>query len=83
MKDYKTIIHKFLHGLMTETEEKEFLKKLSSDPEFKEMAAIEALLYKHCNIASSSNKELTDNEKKFSSDCLPFLDVGDIDTEDN
>lgn len=51
MKDYKTIIHKFLHGLMTETEEKEFLKKLSSDPEFKKMVAIEALLYKHCNIA--------------------------------
>jgi hypothetical protein len=63
MKDYKTVIHKFLHGLMTETEENEFLKKLSSDSKFNEMVAIETLLYKHCNIASSSNKEITDLKK--------------------
>lgn len=56
MEDNQTLIQKFLQGLMTEAEEREFFKKLTSDPKFQEDAAIEALLYKHCNIDPASKK---------------------------
>ncbi len=56
------MIHKFLLGLMTETEEKEFFNKLNCDTDLKDKVAIEALLYKHCNIVASSNKKITDHE---------------------